>query len=64
MGVAEILAQIDHEIEQLQKARELLTAAHGGTKAVPRATKKPAKKTPPHAGGKTTHCGSSQAALG
>lgn len=44
MGVAEILAQIDHEIEQLQKARELLTAAHGGTKAVPRATKKPAKK--------------------
>lgn len=46
MEVSEILAQIDHEIAQLQKARDLLAGS------APSATKKaagarPAKKTAP-----------------
>ena len=64
MGVAEILAQIDHEIEQLQKARALLTRRRtGGPKRRP-APPKNQQRSEPHAGGKTAHCGSSQAALG
>ncbi|MFZ0393351.1 MAG: hypothetical protein WCF17_15375 [Terracidiphilus sp.] len=44
MGVTEILAQIDREIAQLQKARNLLAGAQGKPKAASVATKKPAKK--------------------
>jgi hypothetical protein len=44
VGVAEILAQIDREIAQLQKARALLAGAHGAAKAAPGGGKKPAKK--------------------
>jgi hypothetical protein len=40
MGVAEILAQIDREIAQLQRARSLLNGASGGKHAVARATRK------------------------
>ena len=44
MGVAEILAQIDREIAQLQKARELLAGAHAKPTAAPAPAQKPAKK--------------------
>ena len=43
MGVAEILAQIDREIAQLQKARDLLAGSQGKSKPAS-AAKKPAKK--------------------
>lgn len=43
MGVTEILAQIDREIAQLQKARDLL-AGHSGAKATAAPASKPAKK--------------------
>lgn len=47
MGVLEILAQIDHEIAQLQQARALLsgTAAPKKTKAAVAAAAPVAKKT-------------------
>ena len=44
MGVAEILAQIDREIAQLQKARDLLAGSKGGLKAATAPARKPAKK--------------------
>ena len=44
MGVAEILAQIDHEIAQLQKARGLLAGTQAKPKAASSAAPKPAKK--------------------
>lgn len=44
MGVAEILAQIDHEIAQLQKARDLLAGTQAKSKAASSAAPKPAKK--------------------
>lgn len=44
MGVAEILSQIDREIAQLQKARDLLAGAQVKAKAAPIAPQKPAKK--------------------
>lgn len=43
MGVIEILAQIDREIAQLQKARDLLAGFQGGAKSKPAAAK-PARK--------------------
>lgn len=43
MGVAEILAQIDREISQLQKARDLLAESQGRAKTAT-AAPKPAKK--------------------
>jgi len=44
VGVAEILSQIDHEIAQLQKARELLAGSQSRPKAASGAAPKPAKK--------------------
>jgi len=45
VGVSEIIAQIDREIAQLQKARALLSGNQAsGTKKVAPATKKPGKK--------------------
>ena len=44
MGVAEILDQIDREIAQLQKARDLLASSQGGSKSASAASRKPAKK--------------------
>ncbi|HWE86763.1 MAG TPA: hypothetical protein VG267_17595 [Terracidiphilus sp.] len=43
MGVAEILAQIDREIAQLQRARDLLAGTQSKSKPAP-AAQKPAKK--------------------
>lgn len=43
MGVAEILSQIDREIAQLQKARDLLAGSQSTSKSTPAAAK-PAKK--------------------
>jgi hypothetical protein len=44
VGVAEILSQIDREIAQLQKARELLAGSQSRSKAPSSAAPKPAKK--------------------
>jgi hypothetical protein len=43
VGVAEILSQIDREIAQLQKARDLLAGSQSKSKSAP-AAQKPAKK--------------------
>jgi hypothetical protein len=44
MGVSEILAQIDHEIVQLQQARALLNGASNGKVRIARTGKRVTKK--------------------